>query len=538
MTITFYDGFEGYQNQGFTLPSAAELDMGKYWYLNTLYPIAVTNSSYLFGVAAAVNGGLPWRFDRTSAGVTPGTTELRLGAWVLPHDPQSSSNTLEIFRFRSDTYAFVLRTRNGGDLSFARLTDPNESSTPVAEESTWTAAGLIETGTWVHIEYYVDFTTGVNEVRLNGVLVHSWTATGVSTPTWITPNLGDWRYTDSIANVPWDFRMDHLYMTDGPALPTDQDILAVGVFAIVDHIVASSNPGLKGTLTIGSTLYQHSTKTQAGSSNGTTSNFANGVHWQWMTDPSDGQPWSQSKLDNVTFFGLCYGATTASGTMRVDNLFLTYLDYNSGMPLVRYYAPDVVDTIDTVWTRSDTGETFAGHVDDIPRTGTQNLTLTDNLYCAEPGCIRFRYNQPDPPILVTGITFAEEFREDYLDWVRVLGSDGLDYESYFISGYGIYGEGNKQFQNNYVTVNYENVASGAAYIQGLWDYTLDPNTGRWSMQQRVYKDNLSDSDYKHGTRKLKIRGSGKALQLRVLSESGKPFTINGWSLLVTGETAV
>jgi len=133
-----------------------------------------------------------------------------------------------------------------------------------------------------------------------------------------------------------------------------------------------------------------------------------------------------------------------------------------------------------------------------------------------------------------GVTFAEEFREDYTDWVRIDGS-GVNFDSMFVSGYGVYGDGNRKVQSNYVTVNYEYVPTGGAYIQGLWDYTIDPDTGRWSMKQNVYKD---DAGYKHGTRRLKIRGHGKTLQLRVSSRDGKPFKINGWTILVSSNTNV
>lgn len=132
-----------------------------------------------------------------------------------------------------------------------------------------------------------------------------------------------------------------------------------------------------------------------------------------------------------------------------------------------------------------------------------------------------------------GITFGGCLRTDYTDWV-LLGSPS-DYLSYVVAGYNVAGEGDKRFQSNYVTTNYETQPDGRAYIQGLWDYATGGDTGRWTSKQQIisYED-----DYRHRMAKRKIRGNGRALQVKYTSFSGSPFKINGWTIFITGNPIV
>lgn len=133
----------------------------------------------------------------------------------------------------------------------------------------------------------------------------------------------------------------------------------------------------------------------------------------------------------------------------------------------------------------------------------------------------------------SGYVFADCARVDYVDWRTA--TSGYDYTSYFISGYRINADGDKRFQSNYVTVNYEAEAHGGGYIQGVWDYATSGDTGRWSSKQPFmnYTEN-----YTHLMSKRKIRGNGRALQLQFTSQPGKPFKVNGWTIFLTGNQTV
>jgi hypothetical protein len=138
------------------------------------------------------------------------------------------------------------------------------------------------------------------------------------------------------------------------------------------------------------------------------------------------------------------------------------------------------------------------------------------------------------PVYVTnqGLTFAENL-SGHRDWVSI-DDLGFSFDSYFTSGYKLLGEGNKDFQSNIVTVNYEPFEDGGAYIQGKWDYSTDSVTGRWSTSEQIYRP---DSLFKFKNRKVKIRGQGEALQVHVYSDGDKPFGVNGWIVHVTGNSS-
>lgn len=125
-------------------------------------------------------------------------------------------------------------------------------------------------------------------------------------------------------------------------------------------------------------------------------------------------------------------------------------------------------------------------------------------------------------------TFAEERNQDYLDWFQV-DITGIDYESYFITGYKIRGQGIKAQQTNYINVFSELETDIGYYIQGLWDYSTSGNTGRWTSRQIIEED--ASDEYSVKMHKRKIRGQGKVLQFKIENIPGKNFNIIGWSAL-------
>lgn len=130
-------------------------------------------------------------------------------------------------------------------------------------------------------------------------------------------------------------------------------------------------------------------------------------------------------------------------------------------------------------------------------------------------------------------TWAEEYDDTYQDW----GSTdyGEDYSSYFISGYKVHGDAQKRFQANYIYVYANNEEPATFYIQGIWDYATSPDTGDFTSRQKLvfYDDGRA---YSH--RRLKIRGSGLAVQFKFISQAGEPFDITGWSVMESGNATV
>lgn len=129
-------------------------------------------------------------------------------------------------------------------------------------------------------------------------------------------------------------------------------------------------------------------------------------------------------------------------------------------------------------------------------------------------------------------TFADVYSDTYMDWFTY-DDAGENYNSYFITGYKLAGEGIKKYQNNWVRI-YSRLEDPVMYnFQAIWDYALTGNTGRWSSSQQVSHTNLN---YSTESRRLKVRGSGLAMQFKVASVEGEPFDIIGWSAMQTSNT--
>ena len=128
-------------------------------------------------------------------------------------------------------------------------------------------------------------------------------------------------------------------------------------------------------------------------------------------------------------------------------------------------------------------------------------------------------------------TFAEERDTDYLDWFTY-DSTGIDYTSYFITGYKIRGQAMNKSHPLWVNVFSNTSEAVKYYFQTIWDYALTGSgTGRWSSKSLVQH---TDTDYAVTPRRLKVRGRGKAMQFKVQSITGQPFHIIGWSTFDIG----
>lgn len=123
------------------------------------------------------------------------------------------------------------------------------------------------------------------------------------------------------------------------------------------------------------------------------------------------------------------------------------------------------------------------------------------------------------------LSYADIRNLTYKDWVT-LGAT-RDFLSYFVTGYSFDGETQRFFQPGYVLVFLEEEDNASCFMRGTFDFATEPSTGKFSSKQQLYNVNLLNRSVRY--RKLKVRGKGKALQMLFESESGKPFTIIGWS---------
>jgi hypothetical protein len=173
---------------------------------------------------------------------------------------------------------------------------------------------------------------------------------------------------------------------------------------------------------------------------------------------------------------------------------------------------------------------------------TSNATISMNgiNYVAGPGGStspepNFKYLSLAPTGVIIagqptfGVSFAEEYRDDYTDWVSA-GAPS-NYVSYFITGFKLAGQAIKKFQPQYVQVYSRTNGAASAYkIQGIWNFANDPKSGKWSVAQLV---NNALTRFDTIFRRHKIRGSGYVLQFKISSVDGQPFDIQGWSVVDT-----
>lgn len=400
----------------------------------------------------------------------------------------------------------------------------------------------ISNTTWTHVEFYVSNTEGI-QIRINNTATFS--AAAQSTNAWNSLRCYvNVVTTPVLANATV---VDHFYQTNGDPL-SGNPIEAVSVAVAAD--VFEGQEGFQGHIVFGNigdtgtVHYKSAPESPLANSGlgGGNNNWCNVINYVFSEDPRDNADWTIQKLAEIEHWGLCYfnwfSDTAVNGRRaRVVAASFNILWHNNGMPVVTYQPPAGMVAYDGTWSKSTTTKGFTQLINTIPRPNVANLDQSDWIAATAPaGCLTFTRTDNRTTIPGLGISFAQEFQTyPWRDWQRVNGI-GTGFSSFFVTGYSLLADGDKDFQSNYVTVNYESLQGGSCFIQGVWDYSVDPQTGRWSQQQQVYFTH--DPDYTHRLRKLKIRGSGEAMQIRVTSDEDNPFSINGWTIYVTAENQV
>lgn len=138
------------------------------------------------------------------------------------------------------------------------------------------------------------------------------------------------------------------------------------------------------------------------------------------------------------------------------------------------------------------------------------------------------------------VSFAEHYKTTYLDW-QTVDTSGIDYTSYFISGYKVHGDAQRKFQANYLYLFSVNDEPTAYVIQGIWNFANSQASGQFTTQQRTTSPEivgLDGTNFALSFRRHKIRGTGLAYQTKVSSVTGLPFKIAGWSIWETGNSHV
>lgn len=131
------------------------------------------------------------------------------------------------------------------------------------------------------------------------------------------------------------------------------------------------------------------------------------------------------------------------------------------------------------------------------------------------------------------MNWAEAFSNKFKDWYN-LDDTGVDYTSYFDTGYKVHGQGSNRFEADFITVYMLSETNSSCYLRTIRNYANSTATGLYSSLQQVYNSLMSNHVY--AIRRIRARGAGKVMKLRFTSESGKPFTVIGWSAFETSNT--
>ena len=159
-----------------------------------------------------------------------------------------------------------------------------------------------------------------------------------------------------------------------------------------------------------------------------------------------------------------------------------------------------------------------------------NTAINGIVYIAGPGGL----NTPEgglkyPAYSLTKTYWADEHDTTFTDWTTSNGV-GINYTSTFTTGYKLHGSASRRFQVPYIYVYSRLEGPVSYYIQSLWDYALNTDSGRWSVNQLT---NINSPNFGMVFKRHRLRGQGLVLQIKITSVDGQPFDIIGWSLYET-----
>ena len=158
----------------------------------------------------------------------------------------------------------------------------------------------------------------------------------------------------------------------------------------------------------------------------------------------------------------------------------------------------------------------------------------------------------DTTFKVYNCTWSDSLRTYSNDWKTFdVNNVGWNVDSYLVTGYNVGGNGPARSKTaQYVHVFAKRTESGfdgdvqpetesSIMMQTKWDFTDNSYPGKWSDEVQVYRPRRPFfanpfSDYDDGyplvITKNKVRGRGKALQIKYKAEEGKQMHLMGWSI--------
>ena len=136
-------------------------------------------------------------------------------------------------------------------------------------------------------------------------------------------------------------------------------------------------------------------------------------------------------------------------------------------------------------------------------------------------------------------TFANCTNIDYKDWtIGDVNGDGYDFESFIVTHPILFNDLYMSKQAPYITTTYKRTEEGnlfksGCYMSARWDWTSNPYSYEWDSKQQTYRlpadsylrDRKFNEAPEYVTTKTRVRGGGKALQLKFENDGNKAFRL-------------
>ncbi len=250
-------------------------------------------------------------------------------------------------------------------------------------------------------------------------------------------------------------------------------------------------------------------------------------------------------------------------------------DYSATSYVNRYNRELILDlTLQAFYLHSIDieGKPFIAHY--VPIPGYTSASIEETVYVGTQvvtsGGVNVFINSTVPvnrtsqfsflTLLGSQFTLAKYLDDSFLDWVSY-DAVGTGYSSYLVTGYQLMGDLMRKKQVPYILFYLERTEDGftevegeleidhpsSCLVQAQWNWADSANSGKWGSQFQAYRflrnyipSGPADT-FDYGDRvivtKNKLRGSGRALSLKIQSESGKDMRLLGWAMMVTGGSA-
>ena len=209
-----------------------------------------------------------------------------------------------------------------------------------------------------------------------------------------------------------------------------------------------------------------------------------------------------------------------------------------------------------------------GDVDVVDDTGTLVVDDSGVQVVAEVGSLisistslRFLAINPDG-LGDTKYTFADFDNEGFLDWESA-DSVGVGFLSFAETWWELNDDIIRFIQAPYIYIYTRRTETGfipdggdgftllnpsSLLVTAMWDFANSAKAGKWSRQFQAYKfrqnvlvdplDLTFDTGYPIVVTRNKIRGKGRAIQLRFESDGQKDFNLIGWGIIHEGNANV